>query len=166
MMIVKIDDREVNRFLKGLPQKIKKEIGEKIQSWGIDTQEQMRLASMYGKGGKKPHFWSGEVYQSIKWRKKQIGGTLEISKEGLYLDDMTPHWVALKRGRKITHWAIDKGIATTAGRGARPVATIYATEDIYLRSIFVRPHPFIDKCVNKQIPKLDKYLQKAVDKIK
>ena len=126
MMVVTINDKEVKTFLKTLPQKLRLHINKGIQDWGKNYQESLKLAST-------AHFWSGELYQSIKWRKRGNGGFIEMSDEGVALDTMRPHWVALKRGRKITEWAQAKGLALSRGRGGGADVTIYPfqTRSIY-----------------------------------
>ena len=88
------------------------------------------LLAMYGQRAMKEEAknsgiksWHNVLYPSIKAEKinKDTWG-IKMSKEGLYLDRMKPHFVSLKRGRKITRWARSKGINAGA--------------------IYVKPHPF------------------------
>ena len=64
-----------------------------------------------------------------------------MAQHGIYVDSMRPHWVALKRGREITRWALDRGLAVPTKFGGA-MATIYP---VGLRKIFVHPHPFIQR---------------------
>lgn len=56
-----------------------------------------------------------------------------IPKYGFQLDSMQPHWVALKRGRNITQWAMTA--PNSPWRGSKPRQLPGA--------IFVKPHPWI-----------------------
>ena len=154
-VIVKVDSKEVDQFVKTLPKKLRESMEKAFQRYGKNTEKNFKMASA------EAGFWSGEVYQSIKWRKRKLGGYLEISQEGIYLDSMRPHWVALKKGRKITEWAQTKGFALSRGRGGGADVTIYP---FATRSLFVRPHPFIERTQNEEIPKIDQFIKRELDK--
>ena len=66
-------------------------------------------------------------------------------RSGIYLDSMSPHIVSLKRGRKITQWAKDKGLANK-------------------KHLFVRPHPFINRIYLKHKRKLKPYVLNEIKK--
>ena len=57
----------------------------------------------------------GKISKGIKAKKlKRATYGIMIPVEGIYLDRMAPHWVALKRGRLITQWAKQRGIVGKA----------------------------------------------------
>ena len=82
-------------------------------------------------------------------------------KHGINLDRMKNHWVALKRGRDIRRWALDKGIAVTAGTGRRPRVLIYPFPTT---NVFVRRHPFIQTGFLKTVRQAKKPVEKEIDK--
>jgi len=56
--------------------------------------------------------WNARLFQSIHWRQRGNIGTMSVVNYGVALDAMPPHYVSLKRGRKITQWAKEKGFDT------------------------------------------------------
>lgn len=97
--------------------------------------------------------WRGKLWGSINARMiNKQNSIVAMSKEGLYLDRMTPHYVKLKRGRLIQRWALMKGAA-----GVQAVARRQG-------SIYVRPHPFIDVSVAKTINGIDRILMKRLNR--
>ena len=66
-----------------------------------------------------------------------------MPREGFWLDDMTPHHVTLKPGRRITAWAKQRGYEG--------------------RSIFVRPHPFIVAGMKRGRKSRQKIMQRSMD---
>ncbi len=103
--------------------------------WGNKLVGNMRLAL-------QPHNWTGKTSASVRWKQGKNKGELWIRQAGIFLDSMIPHFVALKRGRKITKWAREKGLM---GKG-----------------IYVRPHPYINRILLNHIPRLDKYIMNEI----
>ncbi len=110
-----------------------------IRRWGNDFARFLQMST-------KAHNWRGKLTKSIRWEQRRRGliGNLFMLRYGIALDRMPPHYVSLKRGRKITQWAKDKGFTG--------------------RSIFVKPHPFIDRIYSKHRPKLRKYVFNEIQK--
>jgi|TARA_R100001530_G_scaffold2717_1_gene4361 hypothetical protein len=151
---------EVDKFLKGLPKKTQKVVGKGIQGWGKNAESNFKLYST--KVGGRKSFFSGDLYQSIKWRRRGLSGFLEMSEAGFALDHMKPHWVALKKGRKITEWAVDKGLAKL-GPGGKGITDIYP---VTKKSIYVGPHPWIEAGRQKEFKKINRFINRELKKIK
>ena len=101
----------------------------------------------------KGHNWRKKLWNSIDVRKKNRSEYwLFMVKYGVYLDRMKPHWVKLKRGRLIRRWAEDKG-----NDGVRLAAASQ-------RSIFVRPHPFIDECLGSSLSRLPQIIKNRINR--
>jgi len=157
-----IDSRKVENMITGyrrtIPQATRKGM-EKLANKSIENLRQSaREAGIkpWGKGSERSIFRGG-----IFKRKKENEWRIHMNKHGVRLDSMRPHWVALKRTRDIRKWALDKGIAVTAGTGARPRVLIYPFPTT---SVFVHPHPFIAKGVTKTIKDAKKIPQNEVRK--
>lgn len=76
-----------------------------------------------------------------------------IPQYGLFLDSMTPHFVKLKRGRLIRRWAREKG---------EPHIQQIAQRE---GSIFVKPHPWIDRPLDLAVKRGTRFIQQAMDKV-
>ncbi len=94
--------------------------------------------------GKERSIFKGGIF---KRRMAENQYNIYMAKHGIYLDSMSPHWVALKRGREITRWALDRGLAIPLKFGSA-LTTIYP---VGLRKIWVKPHLFIADAFAKTI---------------
>jgi len=74
--------------------------------------------------------WTGRLIQNIKSTRKGKSYNITMPLYGIYQDRMKPHTVALKRGRKITKWAREKGFNT--------------------KHVYVKPTPFIKAPLRQQ----------------
>lgn len=92
------------------------------------------------------HIWRNKLWNSIQARKlSKDRSVLVMSKEGIFLDRMTPHWVKLKKGRLIREWVKKKGfefLRVQTRYGIQAVPKEVALK--YEKSIFVKPDPFFD----------------------
>jgi len=96
--------------------------------------------------------WRRKLYPSIKavpLSKSSWG--VKMSKEGLYLDKMKTHAVALKRGRLITKWAKEKGRKGFIMKDGT-------------RGIMVHPHPFTAKAITRVVKRAKGIVEKEVSK--
>ena len=128
-----------------------KQIRKGTNKWGKRLAGSMKLAV-------RPHMWTGETYESIRWKPTKRGGNLSIRKEGIYLDSAIPHKVSLNKSRarniRLAEWAVAHNIARVEGNRTIPGA------------ITVHPHPFIGRVLMNNIMKLDKYISQEIKKIK
>ena len=132
---MEIDKRKLTRLQKNYP----RALSAGMIKWGNTLAGFIKLSL-------RAHMWRGKLLDSVRWEQRPRGkiGALKMLQYGLALDRMRPHFVALKRGRKITKWAKEHGIQ---GKG-----------------VFVKPHPYIDRILNKHIPKLPKFIALEVQK--
>lgn len=83
--------------------------------------------------------WRGKLFNSLELQAAQpnkysrFSGYITMPYYAPMLDSMQPHWVALRRGRMITKWAMDK-------LSLGPRVTY-----LPIRKIYVKPHPFISQ---------------------
>ncbi len=90
--------------------------------------------------------FTGKISKGIRARKlKRDTYGIFIPIEGIYLDRMVPHWVALKRGRLITEWAKQRGIVG--------------------RAIKVQAHPFVANGYKMMLNRLDITANRIANKI-
>ena len=145
VIILQVDTRElrqVERFSRTFPEALQRSVEEIAKN----TQKELRRSiSLKGLS------WTGRLREKTRARRKNKN-TWELSmpQYGIYLDSMIPHFVSLKRGRKITKWARSKGIKAS--------------------SLFVKPHPFIDRpmqIVSRRIRKIvDKHIRESTRRAK
>lgn len=136
-------------MFKNLPIEIRKEIGNGMFKIAKNRKRGLRFA--LNRTSKRFDF---KIWNSIKAKKlSNVRSVVGMAKEGFYLDDMTPHWVSLKRGRKITEWAKQEHIhpkiqaMARAGTGA----------------IKVYPKPFIEAGLNRSRKSTKKILDDSLN---
>ena len=159
-VIVKVDSKEVEQFIKTLPKKLRSGMEKTFQRYGKNLEKNFKMASA------EAGFWSGETYQSIQWRKRKLGGHLEIGEGGIELDKSTPHWVKLSKGRKVTEWAIAHNIAIERKYGgADSIGSPFPTKSLYVFKHNKRGRGWIERTQNQEIPKLDQFIKRELDKV-
>ncbi len=141
MFEIRLNDftREKGKLTR-LQRKYPKAFSAGMIKWGRRLQGYIKLSL-------NAHKHTGRLLKSVRWEQRPRGkiGVLKMLQRGIALDRMNPHWVSLKRGRRITQWAKDHGIRA--------------------RSIFVKPHPYIDRIMNKHIIKLPKFIALELKKV-
>lgn len=143
-MNIRVRDKGTFAYLKGVSNRAKK-VGPR-EAWNLTQFGAKALRQSAISAGIKP--WRGNLISQRGIQPKKIGKNnygIAIIRTGVMLDSMQPHFVSLKRGRLITQWARQKGI-----KG---------------RSIFVRPHPFIDSGFRMMVNKLSLTANKIGNKI-
>lgn len=146
---IRVDDRRVKTLMNNIQFKLPKEVHKEGFLLLKKTATSMKLILR-----RRKNVWRGKLLESIRAEQSRSGhkSVLKMAKRGVYLDRMRPHWVKLKRGRLIRKWAYEKGHA-----GVQRAADAQA-------SIFVKPHPFIDVAINRNIIKLKQSLRRAVNR--
>lgn len=135
---VRADTRRVENRLSNISLRVPKEIGEGGYEFCKAVQKSIRIRLAMG-----GHIWRRKLYESVKaQRMSKNVSVLKMAAHGVFLDQMTPHRVQLKRGRLIWRWAMQKGNAA--------VQAIAARQGI----IWVRPHPFFDAAYTNSLIKL------------
>src|SRR3990167_5192 len=99
------------------------------------------------------------LHNNIRWRQQKRFAYLTIPQYGTWLDSASPHYVRLQRGRRITKWALDKGNPTIRKIAERAIASKSKTY------IYVRPHPWIDKGLNRALRKLPTIVKRQTEKL-
>lgn len=96
--------------------------------------------------------WSRRLWRGIQARRlSKYMSVVAVPIHGIRLDSMDPHFVKLKRGRLIRRWALQKG-----NENVRRVAMREG-------SIFVRPHPWIDRPIAVSYRALPSIVKKYAD---
>ncbi len=163
VIAIKIDTRNVMNMLKGYQKTLPKAADRGIQN--LTKFAAKTLADQAR--GQRIRSWKGEFYGTLKQQQSRpiklgkYSYGVSIPEYAMALDKMQSHWVALKRGRAIRQWALDRGIAVTVGTGFRPEVTIYPFRTT---SIFVHRHPFIDKATKIVNQKTKKIVEKEINK--
>jgi len=159
MIIMKVDTSQINRLNKDL-KRFPIETRNGINKWGKLLQRNMRLAI------RRRAYWKGNLWKSTLWygiKSKGKMGKLEMFEYGVAVDRGRPRWVALKRGRPIRKWALEKGLAIEDDKRRRPLVLIYPFKT---SSIYVRPKYFINPVIQKAEPKLMPMIKNELDKIR
>ena len=144
-VVLRIDDRGVRSFLNNLPIKINKEMDSEMNRFANDTVKAIQVQMTRKKlVWKSPHL--RDSFKVIKQRKGQYDVTAR--KEAIHLDSARPHWVSIypKTGgvrKDLRDWARQK-------LGYAP------------RHIYVRPHPYLDAPISRQMAKLNQYLDRGM----
>lgn len=119
LLQIHVNDIDSRMTLKNVSKNLKKAAGNAVFKIARKTEREIRKEVIM-----QGLIWRKRLRDSIKARRiSGIRSAVYIVSYGIALDSMRPHVVALKRGRKITIWAREKGL-----KG---------------KSIVVRPHPFI-----------------------
>jgi len=99
---------------------------------------------------------TGELLSTgIQYRQRPRGrvGRLFILQRGVYLDSMRPHFVNITRSRtRLLAWA-------SRSRNFGDEATKIRNNQLKSHTIFVRPHPFIDRGYKRSRPKLKSFIK-------
>lgn len=134
IVTVKVSDRAtpyINRITKAIPVEGNKMAWRVAQKGALLMKRSALIAGirpssgrLFGKGGIRP----------VKIREGHYG--ISIPREGVMLDNMPPHWVSLKRGRRITEvWAKKANFKSW--------------------HVFVHPHPFIENGWRQTVQSVD-----------
>ena len=130
MILVKVDARDLAN-VKGLEKTIPEALYKSVEEIAINAQNELRNQITL-----KDLNWRGMLLRRTKARRRSKGIWYVVMPEyGVAVDRMRPHWVALKKGRKITQWAQEKGLEFHGKSFIYPFVS---------GSIYVRPHPFIE----------------------
>ena len=145
---------EAKQLIRRLGKKLPEAVVKATNEWGgsgttgLETKMKRRLRQVSER-------WRGEIYNSIVWHPvgpRGGAGGLNISYHGLQLSRMRPHWVSLKRGRRITQWAQFHGMNPKKYSNAQG-------NEVAFKSIYVKPHEFVDSTIQQNIPLLQKKLK-------
>ena len=122
--------------------------------WGKILEGAMRQSAF--DAGIKP---TKEPILGIEWRQRKNGkvGELFMRQEGIFLDQMRPHYVNVTRQRtRLLRWALH------ANGKIRSKARQVASKERDKFSIFVKPHPFTKRGYSKARPKFQRVVQKEL----
>lgn len=101
-------------------------------------------------------------------RRSRFRSDVVMPRSLFFLDTMRPHFVSLKRGRKVTRWAKKYyGSATITGRStAIPGLKTVSRRGgkVSKGALWVTPHPFTNKALTKVRRRLEPELKKGVRK--
>ena len=142
----KITKDEVTPFIKKFTKATPKQIGKGLHQIALYGQTQLRSA-LTRKGIGSKELWS----ETVARKKSNKRSVIFVPGRGVAVDRMSPHYVALKRGRNINKWVRDNYPLTTgkhsnSARGKREPQRIYKGPKGGLKgAIWVRPHPWIDR---------------------
>jgi len=162
VIAITIDNKDFNNFINKLPKSIEKGIGEstfdlaKLSAKEIRRQYlvQQKLA---------PRARTADRIEARKINKNKSGVFIPIKAH--FLDTMTPHWVALKRGRKITNWVkkyygrMVKEGRSRVFRGPRGGILFNEQKRSYL---WVTPDPFVNTGFQRARKQFDKILKRKI----
>lgn len=147
LISIQIDDREFNRDMNNLiinSPRLRKNINEKVsQEFVLQLKRELNIQGLRDTA-------DPVIYNSLKYgRISRNSYGVFVHRYGIYLDRMRPHWVSLKRGRRITSWFERKIGFRPSPKGA---------------SIYVHPHPWIEKGIIRGVKNMRKIAQLEVHK--
>ena len=144
-ILLKVDDntRTVETNITKLKERLSKDLTGSGFEYAKLAQRNLRLQLTRNRTR-----WRGLTWRSIRAvRETRNRSVVKIRREGIWLDSARPHFVKLKHGRLIRQWALQKGNDT--------IREIAKREG----SIYVKPHPFIDKALTRTRIRFRKILQ-------
>ena len=94
-------------------------------------------------------------------RQSNNRSVIKMPRSLMFLDSMKPHYVSLKRGRKITKWANKHYPSATVGGKSR---TWYGPKGGLKGALYVTPHPFVTKSLSESRNILPNQLRKGINK--
>ena len=157
ILTITVDSKKVENMLNGyqrtLPEAADKAARKIASMYAEFYLQQMPLATgMTGRGiqpwtGQSFSKLMGQVASPVKLGKGSYG--VAVDKSLIMLDSMRPHYISLKRGRKITQWAKD---------------TLYPKLGYLPPAIIVRPHPWIRSANIKAGKNVRKMAEFEIDK--
>jgi len=148
-MRARFDVSNTQSFFQSLPRNAQKEIGNAMFTIAKNNKRGLRFA--LNRTSKR---FDRKIWNGIKAKKISNNQSVVVMpKEGFWLDDMEPHFVSLKRGRKITAWAMQSHIK----------AEIRAMAKRGVGAIKVRPKPFILTGLKRGSKNDQKILDDAMD---
>jgi len=151
--------REAHQFFENVAEDMPGLTREAMRDWG-EILERELVASAKRAGIKS---YTGTLFNTgIEWRQRPKGnvGKLFMRQYGIWLDQMSPHWVTIKDTRStLLNWARRASSNTIRLKAARIIGGTTDNESLY-----VKPHPFIKQGLRRAQPKLDALLKNNIDK--
>ena len=152
---VSVDTRRVDSLFNDLKVKIPESVGEGIYDAGEaivrELKSEILRQNLYTpiKG----------LYRSIKVRRTSKNRfQISMFAYGIDLDQRTPRWIALKRGRNITLWAEFK-----AKIPQKPGAS-QSKYPLVIKALKVRKHPWIEEPTNRALRELHGRIKRKLSK--
>lgn len=157
-LTISIDKRGVDRLEKKLRDDVPANLSVATKKFAFIARDEIKRQFMRNKK-RAPRGMMAKEFKVIKKNNYEFGVSLPV--EAINLDRMRPHYVALRRGRKITEWTRKYfGSSTKTGKsrvyygpggGIKPKSALYVT-----------PDPFIEAGFERAINRLDSTFSKAV----
>lgn len=144
---------EVTPTMKRLDKKLKPALAEAARKTCGYAKTQLKR-SLTTKGLR----WKHRLWKSIKVRPRSGSRyVVDMLAYGIMLDSQRPHFVTLKRGRKITQWARGNPPSNSPWSGMKPSQLP--------RAIRVKPHHWIDRPLEMAAAKATEYMNQEVSKV-
>ena len=136
--VIIMHDKKARSFFKNIDKNAKRVIGDGVFKTCSNIANEIRIEVI-----RKDLIWTTRLHKSIRAKRFSIlkSGVL-VQKYGVQLDSMKPHFINLKKGRKITKWAKKKKIKA--------------------KTLFVKPHPFIDAGLKRGLTKSKTIMEKEI----
>lgn len=158
---IRVSGFDVARFSEKMQSNLPKYANDEIYNYALGLTKKLQTAAITDP--KRPITNNRRTAaMNIKARKQTNNkSVITMPRSLVYLDSMSPHYVSLKRGRNIIKWARQNyGTATVSGRSR----VITGPRGGLKGSIYVTPHPFVQKTLNRERNKLPNYLRKSITK--
>ena len=120
------------------------------ETWNLTQFGARMIKEQHQRTSKKFERTISNGIKAKKLKKATYG--IVIPRQGIFLDRMRPHWVALKRGRAITRWAKQRNIINKK-TGKLP------------RAIEVHAHPFVTDGYLRMVNRLDIVANRIANRI-
>jgi len=156
---IKANTQNVEKFFNALPDNMATTTGNALFNYAKIVQNSLRNELL-----NSPPLTTARVNARKKIKAEKKSKNSSVIKMPLslkLLDSMQPHYVSLRRGRKINAWARRYyGTAIVSGRSRVKRGPRGGLSG----AIYVTPHPFINKGIEKSRKRLPKELRKGVRK--
>lgn len=156
---VTIDSAGFERMIRTLPESVRESSSETIFNVSKMSARELRRSAMSSHRATPARMKAVQLIRAKKLSK--FRAVVTMPQKLMHLDSMKPHYVALKRGRKILRWARKYwGTARVSG-----MSKVWRGPRGGLRgAIYVTPDPFVNKALRKIRRKLPLELRRGFKK--
>ena len=155
----KADD--LKKLVRKLPVELPESLGEAGYKYTQGVSKSLRLAAITDPHRPLTPNRRMAASRIVAKKLSKFRSQIMMPQSLIYLDGMKPHYVSLKRGRKITKWVKNNfGNATVS-----TLSRVTKTKGKAIKGqLYVIPHPFIQKTLIKHRNKLPNQLRGALKK--
>lgn len=149
LVAISIDTREFDDFINNIRFKLPKEVN--LESKRLTNKIASNIRATLTR---KQLVWRGHIKDSIKAMSiSENEHVVVIGEDALYLDRARPHRVSVLKHPEIKEWVQKSYKSPWVGKRTKFPAVIK-----------VKPHPYLNVSIKKEMERIDDYYRQAVDR--